>query len=129
MQRDKDFAFSQKRLDERRRRLLKAHMTHPRHGEIEILVRDVSKHGIGGKCDYDLLAGEAVTITLPSRSPVTGRIAWRTGLAFGVRLDSSIDPGGVRTSSELAAPAYQVPEHFQPAGDFKRPGFGRKPRD
>lgn len=65
---DNDPAIEQKRADARQRRLLKAHMLHPRHGRIDILVRDVSAHGIGGKCDRDLMAGEAVTICLPAQA-------------------------------------------------------------
>jgi hypothetical protein len=129
MQADKDPAIEQKRSDARQRRLLKAHMLHPRFGRVDILVRDVSAHGIGGKCDFDLLTGESVTICLPSRPPITGRVAWSAKRAFGIQLDQNIDPLVVRSSSESAAQPYQVPDSAQPTGDFKRPGFGRHRRD
>jgi len=128
MQMDNDPAIEQKRTDARQRRLLKAHMLHPRHGRIDILVRDVSAHGIGGKCDRDLMAGEAVTICLPAHHPVSGRIAWCARRAFGVQLDGGIDPVLVRSASESASQPYQPPESAMPAGDFKRPGFGRNRR-
>jgi hypothetical protein len=128
MRDNKDSAVEHKRADERQRRLLKAHMIHPRHGKIDIVIRDVSVQGIGGKCDHGLIAGEAVTICLPAHAPVPGQVAWCARRAFGVRLDDRIDPVVVRSSSESANQPYQAPERAQPAGDFKRPGFGRNRR-
>ena len=43
---------------DRELRLLKAKMVHPRFGLIDILIRNVSDEGIGGKCSYDLEPGE-----------------------------------------------------------------------
>lgn len=122
---DKNSANEQKRSSERHRRLLKAQMIHPRHGKIDIVVRDVSAQGIGGKCQLDLIAGEAVTICLPTHDPIAGRIAWCAKRSFGVKLDDGVDPARVRISSDSGAEPYQAPERAQPAGDFKRPGFGR----
>lgn len=124
MHMDENSAVEQKRADARQRRLIKAHMIHRRHGKIDILIRDVSAHGLGGKCDLDLIAGEAVTICLPAHDPVPGRIAWCAKRAFGVQLDDGIDPALVRRPQSTSQP-YQAPEGSQPAGDFKRPGFGR----
>jgi hypothetical protein len=109
-------ANEQKRASERHRRLLKAQMIHPRHGKIDIVVRDVSAQGIGGKCQLDLV---------PTHDPVAGRIAWCAKRSFGVKLDDGVDPAEVRISSDSGAEPYQAPERAQPAGDFKRPGFGR----
>lgn len=124
MQIDNDPEHLHQRRDVRERRLLKAQMVHPRHGKIDIVVRDISKRGIGGKCDLDLIAGEDVTICLPSHSPVAGQIAWRIGISFGVTLSRDIDPVLVRNAAGSQNAAYQVPDHFQPTSDFKRPGFG-----
>ncbi|AEG47962.1 hypothetical protein Sphch_0262 [Sphingobium chlorophenolicum L-1] len=123
---DSDPEFVSKRQYERRRRLLKARMRHPRHGEIDILVRNVSELGIGGRCELDLALGDRVVITLPDCAPAEGSIAWRRGQAFGVRLGASIDPANVKSPAPVERPverAYQVPANFRPAVETKRPGF------
>ena len=118
--------FMSKRLHERQRRLLKARMRHPRHGEVDILVRDVSERGLGGRCDLDIAVGENVVIGLPDCAPVEGKIAWRKGQGFGVLLEASINPATVKSpppSESPAAAPYQVPTAFRASIDMKRPGF------
>lgn len=118
--------FLSQRLHERQRRLLKARMLHPRHGEIDILVRDVSERGLGGRCESELAVGESVVIALPDCAPAEGRIAWRKGQAFGVRLDAPINPATVKSPAPGERPVeagYQVPTAFRPSIDMKRPGF------
>ncbi|WP_176595267.1 MULTISPECIES: hypothetical protein [Sphingobium] len=123
---DSDPEFLSKRLYERQRRLLKARMRHPRHGEIDILVRDVSELGIGGRCELDLALGDSVVITLPDCAPAEGRIAWRRGQAFGVQLGASIDPANVKSPAPAEKPtesSYRVPANFRVSVETKRPGF------
>lgn len=118
--------FLSKRLHERQRRLLKARMRHPRLGEIDILVRDVSEHGLGGRCESELTVGESVVIALPDCAPAVGQIAWRKGQAFGVKLDTPINPATVKSPAPSGRPleaSYQAPAAFRPSGDMKRPGF------
>src|SRR3546814_19686604 len=74
---DSDFASN--RQYDRQRRLLKALMRHADYGEIDLLVRDVSEMGLGGRCDPDLAVGERVVILLPDCRPAPGQIAWRKG--------------------------------------------------
>lgn len=79
---------------------------------------------MGGKCDLDLTAGEAVTIYLPDSPPAQGRIAWAKGHAFGVRFETVIDPTAVKNRAEKSsAGGYQVPPQYQPSKDARRPGF------
>jgi hypothetical protein len=122
---DSDPEFLSKRQYQRRRRLLKARMRHPRHGEIDILVRDVSELGIGGRCELDLALGDSVVITLPDCAPAEGRVVWRRGQAFGVELRASIDPANVKspTPTERPVASYQVPTNFRVSTETKRPGF------
>ena len=118
---------TQDRKRERLRRLLKARMVHPRHGEIDILVRDVSEHGVGGKCAHDVKIGEIVTIHLPASHAAQGRVAWRRGEGFGVELTGPIEPGAVKPPADQAANmSYLVPDRFKPSDSIKRPGFGRR---
>jgi hypothetical protein len=120
--------FTSQRAHERKRRLLKARMRHPRLGEVEILVRDVSEMGLGGRCDHDVAVGDRVVIALPDFTPAEGIIAWRRGQAFGMRLDAPINPATVKSppaSDRPCEPGYQVPTLFRPSIDHRRPGFGR----
>ncbi|WP_150290256.1 hypothetical protein [Sphingobium estronivorans] len=123
---DFDPDFLSKRLYDRQRRLLKARMRHPRHGEVDILVRDVSERGLGGRCELELAVGDHVVIGLPDCSPAEGRIAWRKGQAFGVQLDAPINPETVKSPPSGERPAeagYQVPTRFRASVETKRPGF------
>ncbi len=102
-------------------------MRHPRLGMVEILVRDVSEQGIGGKCASGIEPGDQVVIYLADCPPAAGTIAWRNGQAFGVRLDGAIDPAVVKSPPSQDTPMvkHEVPEPFRPTVDTKRPGFGR----
>ena len=123
---DADPDFAHKRLHDRTRRLLKARMHHPLHGEIDILVRDVSERGLGGRCDHDIAVGDRVVIRLPDCAHVEGEIAWRKGQSFGVLLNAPLNAAAVKSPTQTARPAgssYQVPEAFRPSTDVKRPGF------
>jgi hypothetical protein len=119
--------FSQ-RLHDRQRRLLKAKMLHPRLGMVEILVRDVSEQGIGGKCTSDIGPGDQVVIYLADCPGAVGTIAWRNGQAFGVRLNDAIDPSVVKSPPQQETPvaAHEVPKPFRPTVSTKRPGFDRR---
>ncbi|WP_313801350.1 hypothetical protein [Sphingobium sp.] len=121
-----DTDFGSKRLHDRQRRLLKARMHHPRHGEVDILVRDVSETGLGGRCDLDLAVGEVVVVVLVDCEPAQGRIAWRKGQSFGLHLETAINPAAVKSpaNAERSVEAgYQVPTLFRPSVETKRPGF------
>ncbi|KKW90002.1 hypothetical protein [Sphingobium chungbukense] len=123
---DNDPDFLSKRLHDRQRRLLKARMRHPHYGEIDILIRDVSERGVGGRCELDLTVGDNVIIILPDCAPAEGRIAWRKGHAFGVQLDAPINPETVKNPAPTerpVEPGYQVPAVFRPSVETKRPGF------
>ncbi|WP_242123141.1 hypothetical protein [Sphingobium sp. Sx8-8] len=123
---ESDPDFTSRRAHARQRRLLKARMRHPLHGEVDILVRDVSEQGVGGRCEWDLKVGDNILLLLPDCAPASGRITWRRGQGFGVLLDGPINPASVRNPAPADRPAqapYQVPTSFRPSIDFKRPGF------
>lgn len=101
-------------------------MRHPRHGEVGILVRDVSEMGLGGRCDLDLAVGDSVIIVLPDSEPAQGRIAWRKGQSFGVHLEAPINPAAVKSpapTERSVETGYQVPTPFRPSVETRRPGF------
>ncbi|WP_346765566.1 PilZ domain-containing protein [Sphingobium sp. TB-6] len=113
------------RAYDRARRLLKAQMVHERAGRIDILVRDVSERGLGGKCAAEIAVGDRVTIQIADCDPVNGTVMWRKGHGFGVHLDSPIRPADLR-HRDLPATQYQVPTLFRPTLSFRRPGFGSR---
>jgi hypothetical protein len=106
-------------------RLLKAHMQYPRTGLLDIMIRNVSTSGIGGKCVYDVEPGEMVSIILPDRPPIDGMIVWRVGHGFGLRLNAPVDLETVMDECPARSPtsSYDVPRFLRPAPEVRRPGF------
>jgi hypothetical protein len=109
----------------RERRLLRAYMQHPRTGLIDIMIRNVSDRGIGGKCVHDIEPGEIVSIIVPDRAPMDGMIVWRMGDGFGMRLTALIDPKAIMHQHSATASRldYQVPKLFRPPLECRRPGL------
>jgi hypothetical protein len=116
------------RAYDRKRRLLKAQILHDRLGMIDILVRDVSNRGLGGKCSAEIAVGDRVTVHVADCDPAHGIVRWRKGEGFGVLLDSPIRPSDLRTAAGKDEPEtkYEVPTLFRPSISFKRPGFGTR---
>lgn len=115
-------AVSHKRSSLRAGRLLKAQMQHPRLGVVDVLVRNISEGGMGGKCLHAVEPGELVRIVLPNLPPVDGLIVWRMGDGFGVRLNKLVDPTGVvRPVAGTPRGGYEVPSLFRPPLECRRP--------
>lgn len=110
---------------DRELRLLKAKMAHPKFGLIDILIRNVSDEGIGGKCRHDLEPGEGVSILLADGAPAPGVIVWRMGDGFGLRLSQSRAAKQLIRHYEVASsgPRYEVPLMFRPQIRCRRPGL------
>ncbi|WP_157704837.1 PilZ domain-containing protein [Sphingobium herbicidovorans] len=116
-------AISHERSSLRAGRLLKAQMQHPRLGMVDILVRNISEGGMGGKCRHGLEPGEVVRIVLPNLPPADGLIVWRMGDGFGVRWNTPLDPTGVTrpVASTPRVIGYEVPDLFRPPLECRRP--------
>jgi hypothetical protein len=114
---------SHDRSSAREGRLLKAHMQHPRLGLVDILVRNISEGGMGGKCLHAVEPGDLVRIVLPNIPPADGMIVWRVGDGFGIRLKTLLDPTGVRRTenSKPEVSGYEVPYLFRPPLECRRP--------
>ena len=113
------------RASGRERRLLRARMQHPRTGLIDIMIRNVSDRGIGGKCVDHIEPGDIVSIILPDRAPIVGMIVWRMGHGFGLRLSAAVDPKTIMHQHSVTALGldYEVPRLFRPVVECRRPGF------
>jgi hypothetical protein len=118
-------AVSHERSSLRAGRLLKAQMQHPRLGIVDILVRNISEGGMGGKCLHAVEPGEWVRIVFPCLPPAEGLIVWRMGDGFGVRFNTPVDPSGVRgpIASTIPVSGYEVPKPFRPVLECRRPAL------
>ena len=116
---------SHERSSVREGRLLKAQMQHPKLGIVDILIRNISEAGLGGRCIHGVEPGEWVKILLPNLPTVDGMIVWRMGDGFGVRLSAPIDPADVRRGMADVSQAsrYHVPYLFRPPIECRRPGL------
>jgi hypothetical protein len=105
-------------------RLLRAQMQHPRIGLVDILVRNISERGIGGKCLHPVSPGDLVSIVLPNVPTVDGMIIWCMGDGFGMRLNRPLDLTGVRrpVANTPEVSGYKVPYLFRPPLECRRPG-------
>ena len=118
-------AISHDRSSPREGRLLKAHMQHPQLGLVDILVRNISEGGMGGKCRHAVEPGDLVRIVLPNDKAADGMIVLRMGDGFGVRLNMRVDPAGVRmpVARSTHIGGYEVPYLFRPPIECRRPGL------
>ena len=109
---------------DRQGRFLAAHMRHPRTGLLDIMIRNVSASGIGGKCVFDVEPGEMVSIIMPDGPPIDGMIVWRVGHGFGMRLNAPIDLEDITNKRSAASPgqSYEEPRLFRPDVESRRPG-------
>lgn len=76
----------------RLRKLLRALLRDSRGREIEVLVRNVSTHGLGATTkDTPPRLGEQINIDLAPLGLVAGEVRWAKGNGFGLALDHPID--------------------------------------
>ncbi|MEY4271028.1 MAG: hypothetical protein RLZZ58_2244 [Pseudomonadota bacterium] len=66
-------------------RLLKASVHCARLGTFDVVVRNISEHGIGGKTPRDFSRDEAVMVTLCGMDPVPGVVRWAWDGKFGIQ--------------------------------------------
>lgn len=75
----------------RSRRLIKAVIESPRFGKIAATIRDLSNHGMGGKTQGQLVAGEEITISAGRSAGYPATVRWFRDGNFGLYLDDPID--------------------------------------
>jgi hypothetical protein len=118
--------------EERAGRIFVGAVLSERVGAQTIIVRNVSRWGMGGRTrSQPLEPGESVTLSLGGES-VKGEVRWVRKDSFGVRFDREIDPTRFKfagKSWECVNPPLDtghVFDRFRPSTDCRRPGV--KPR-
>jgi hypothetical protein len=79
-------------------RLLKASIQCPRLGIFDVVVRNISEHGIGGKTPRDFDRNEAVMVTLCGMDPVPGVVRWAWDGKFGIQTLTPIPLPEIQTA-------------------------------
>lgn len=103
----------------------------PDGSEHDLLIRNVSRHGLGAKmAAVALRIGEQVTVRLPNIGTVIGTVRWTKPGAFGMETAEAIDLDllffrGDDRAIAVKAEGYRAPRSFEPTTDHRRPGFGR----
>lgn len=119
------------RSNQRSSRLVRGSMTGPDDMCREILIHNVSCHGIGAKFSGGgVKPGDKVLLDLPTLGNFHGTVRWLRDGRIGIELEEPLSPEAIKFHNEqLSAKkdtAYKVPERFKPMTNPWRPGFGKK---
>jgi len=111
-------------------RLVRASIRSDRLPETDVLIRNISRRGIGAKARLDpLQVGDTVFIRLGPVDEVAGTVRWVRGDRFGVHLHDELNPdrfnfsGSDWTSINRPYDRGHVYDQFRPAGRAWRPGI------
>ena len=112
----------------RQSRLVRAMLHSPRVGEITVTLRNLGRHGVGGRAGVLLLVGEAVTLHLADTDPLSGTVRWVRGSLFGIETDDDVPIDRLRhTAATLIQSASDQPTEFRirppVTCDLKRPSL------
>ena len=84
---------------QRERRLIRGELRCDRLGTIELLIRNVSRRGIGATCrSLPPMPGEAVMVRMPDGQVVSGTVRWARDQAFGIVLDEPFDVAALNST-------------------------------
>ena len=124
-------AMTDNRASQRSSRLMRGVMELPDEKSHDILIRNISSHGIGAKFSGEMLqVGTPVTVEITTLGEFSGTIRWHNEGRIGIELAEELDPAAVHFGSErLNAQEnrkYEVAIRFQPVTTTYRPGFGKK---
>jgi hypothetical protein len=92
-----------------------------------IMVRNLSSHGLGGRClqKVNIRDGEPVTISFRNVSPITARVIWFQGGDVGIQFDAPVDLARIADARNWNGPEFAVDNKHEIAGQCYRPGFAR----
>jgi hypothetical protein len=109
--------------DHRSPRMLRCEIIDPVGHSYSCLLKNISRHGLGGSGATRLLAGQRVTIVIPELATLTGSVRWAAGGKFGIHLDQEIVPELVVfvAPKNDAAPQFRVAEHHEPLEVWRGP--------
>ena len=76
----------------RERRMIRGQLRCERLGTIDVLIRNVSSHGLGATCRcLPPMPGEAVMVRMPDAQVISGTVRWVEDQSFGIVLDEPFD--------------------------------------
>lgn len=113
-------------------RIVRGTLIAPSGRECDVLIRNVSSHGLGAKAaNIDLNIGDQVTVQLPNIGRIIGIVRWAGNGAFGIETSEELHAdlllfSGAESGIIPKAEGYSVPRTFEPQTDPRRPGFGRR---
>lgn len=89
--------------EQRRARLVRGRLRLSTGREIDVVVRNMSEHGLGLSCrTAPPLTGEAVTIALPGHKDLDGVVRWVRNTSFGVELTGAVNPDDLAATLQRA---------------------------
>jgi hypothetical protein len=95
----------------RTRMVIPATITGERTAEREILIRNISRRGIGARSRQGAPdIGERVTIRIGAHAEISGTVRWVQGAQFGLLLDRDLDPAifDPPTATETPRPGIDI---------------------
>ena len=118
------------RATNRLARLLRGSVLMPSGQRHNLLIQNVSRHGIGGRfTGQRLAAGDAVTVEIANIGTFRGRVQWQSETRIGLCLDDELDVEDIRFRNgkliDGKGEGYQVPHRAMPVRSTWRPGFGK----
>lgn len=112
-------------------RIFQVGLENARIGNLRATIRNVSQHGLGGRCGIPLEPGERLIVSIESAGRIGASVRWCDGQRFGLKLDKAIDPARLMFANkpwDAAAAAALRPSDatatpFRPVTSTWRPGF------
>ena len=111
-------AENQRTRDARQRRLVMASLSFEKIKNQEMVIRNVSKRGLGGATQGLAPAeGARVSVTLPNGNEIHGIVRWREGPCFGLALDFELHAEAL---ADVRIKMRSPPLHHEPAWEVSR---------
>ena len=82
--------FASRRREVRQRVLLKARL-HPVAQQHRVFVTNLSRQGLRGTADIDVVSGQSLFVTLDDLTHCLGTVRWTQNGRFGVQFDKALD--------------------------------------
>lgn len=123
--------MAEARSNHRFARLLKGSLAFPHEAQHDVLIYNISEHGVGVKYAGQVPAiGTSVEISIPVLGHFHGTLRWHANNRIGIQLIETLKPeqiqfdgGELHTRDEHK---YKVASRFQPVTTTYRPGFGKR---
>ena len=107
----------------RHARLLRGTISSPEMGVREVLFRNFSRHGVGGRTDAPLMVGDRIWVGLQGLAPIAATVRWVRNDRFGLIADQQIPFELLRARAAGILPtADDLPGEFRIVPPVDAPG-------